>query len=376
MSFQRPISFLTARERRGFNALLFIVILLVGIYFIMPLIASDPEFEYGDFEAEIVKYQNSLKSISAPVNEKEIMPFDVNAVTFSSLLEYGIEEDIAARWIKFREAIGGYDSIEQVGKIYGINRQWYERNQDKLKITKRPQEKVVVESSRESRIFNFDPNEITREEMELLGFREETILALEQFREKEGYFGSKEDLKSLDGLSESFYEKISNYILIEKREVHPNKSRSEADTVLTASFEKPAIREEITSIDINRSNQYQWQLLKGIGPAYARWIVNYRDKLGGFSSIDQVGETFNLPDTVFRAIRPFLSESEIIRPLRINQLPADSLRMHPYINWKQASILENYRTQHGPYQSAEDLYKIRVFDTVFVSRLSPYLSFN
>ena len=48
---------------------------------------------------------------------------------------------------------------------------------------------------------------------------------------------------------------------------------------------------------------------------------------------------------------------------------------HPYIGYKNARLIENYRKQHGNYANAQDLLKIKTLDKAVVEKLMPYLSF-
>ena len=44
----------------------------------------------------------------------------------------------------------------------------------------------------------------------------------------------------------------------------------------------------------------------GIGAKLASRIIHFRGKLGGFYQIEQVGETFGLPDSSFQKIKYYL----------------------------------------------------------------------
>ena len=93
-------------------------------------------------------------------------------------------------------------------------------------------------------------------------------------------------------------------------------------------------------------------------------------------SLDQIKETYNFPDSVYLKIRPYLQLTPITDQIDINTVDVDSLRTHPYIKWKQARIIVNYRDQHGSFSSMDDFYKIRIFDSTFVKRLEPYIVFR
>lgn len=351
MNDYKPIALLTVRERRGIILLLLLVIILTGFYLFMPLLVTGHQYDYSDFEKQIDAYE--LKNSRSPdaIEPMFVNAFDINEVTVSELIKYGLKEEVALRWKKYRDVIGGFDSITQIRKIYGLDEHWYERYYEHFKIKKIKSPANNLESAISSDVvsniskINLDENLPSPQRNDL------TAYARNDYDISINVTGA--GLDSIENIDGEKIEKNSNMA---------------SDMVAFRNIESPRI-------DINTSNIFQWQMLKGIGPFYAKRIVNFRDKLGGFSEIDQVGETHDLPDSVFQTIRPYLDLSPIPRPIAINRLPADSLRLHPYIGWKQANILENYRIQHGPYESADDLFKVKVFDSVFIERIRPYLSF-
>ncbi len=131
---------------------------------------------------------------------------------------------------------------------------------------------------------------------------------------------------------------------------------------------------KLQHIDINQSDIVDWEALPGIGPYYAKIITNFREKLGGFTSIDQVGETWRLPDSIFQKIKPLLKPSQIYRKININQATTEEIKNHPYLNWKDAQIITNYRFHRGSFNSVEALYGIKVFDSTFIHKILPYVS--
>ena len=129
---------------------------------------------------------------------------------------------------------------------------------------------------------------------------------------------------------------------------------------------------KIIPIDINRSEALDWESLPGIGPYYAKKILAYRDKLGGFYKKEQVRETWKLPDSTYQKIAPFLIESSTLRTMDLNQVDIPSLASHPYLTWKDANLIVRYRQQHGRYLFIEDLFNIHAFDSTYLSRVIPY----
>jgi competence ComEA-like helix-hairpin-helix protein len=228
-------------------------------------------------------------------------------------------------------------------------------------------------------VFDFDPNTADRAALLQLGLPPKTAATLIKYRQKGGKFYRKEDLKKIYGLPEKDYQRLEPYISIAAAD-EPGPEGT-ASISFNASEERKAIPVSYSSpapikIDINQSTATDWQKLYGIGPVLSKRIVKFRDKLGGFSAVEQVAETFGLPDSTFQAIRPQLKFSPISKKIAINTASAEALQAHPYIQWSQANVMVAYRKEHGPYRRLEDLKKVIALNEDLIDRLAPYLSFE
>jgi competence ComEA-like helix-hairpin-helix protein len=97
--------------------------------------------------------------------------------------------------------------------------------------------------------------------------------------------------------------------------------------------------------------------------------------LGGFYSIDQVGETFGLPDSTFQKIKQYLTiQNQTIKKININSANVEELKTHPYIRYNLANPIVAYRSAHGSFSSIEDLKKIMIITEEVYQRISPYLT--
>ena len=225
---------------------------------------------------------------------------------------------------------------------------------------------VAIEDKRVPEVTNdrqdlveFDPNTADKELLAQLGFSPKLIQTLLNYRSKGGFFKEEEDLKKLYGLSTSLYKQLLPYVKIASRpKAHSN-------------FSTPSFK-----IDINGAGELEWQKLYGIGKVFSKRIVKFRDKLGGFYDISQIAETYGLPDSTFQKIKPQLIVSTNFSSLHINQLTEDQLAAHPYINWKQAKTLINYRFHHGAYKNVEDIKASMAFKDSTLVKVKPYLSFQ
>lgn len=129
------------------------------------------------------------------------------------------------------------------------------------------------------------------------------------------------------------------------------------------------------SIDINSADSLAWISLKGIGPGFAHRILVFREKLGGFYSVNQLKEVYGLDSTWVNENQNYLNPGKgIFRKFRLNVLDWKDFR-HPYISYQQAKIFLKYRAQHGSVKHFDQLKEITLLDINSWERLKPYLDF-
>lgn len=221
--------------------------------------------------------------------------------------------------------------------------------------------------------FYFNPNTASTEEWQRLGLREKTIKTILNYRNKGGKFYKPEDLKRIYGLREAEVERLLPYVQIEKAAVNKNEGTGFSEAV---TEKKSGITESKNFvIDINTADTTEWKKLYGIGSKLSQRIINFRTKLGGFATVDQVGETFGLPDSTFQAIKPKLMvKSSSIKQINLNNATLDELKAHPYIKYAIANAIVQYRNEHGQFKSVADLQKLGAVDELLLRKIAPYLT--
>lgn len=224
-----------------------------------------------------------------------------------------------------------------------------------------------------SELFPFDPNTATGEEWMRLGLTERQVGTILNYVSKGGRFRRAEDLKRIYGFPEEAYAVLSPHVRIppSKESLARKAFVQQADRVNGRGSQRrfPA------SVGINTADSATWESLPGIGPFLASRIVRFRSRLGGFHSIAQVGETFGLPDSVFRRIAPLLAEeSGTFSPgLDVNAATLEELKSHPYLTHRLARSIVAYRDQHGAFRKPEDLLAIETLTPELYDRLVPYV---
>lgn len=239
--------------------------------------------------------------------------------------------------------------------------------------------------------FPFDPNTIGPEEWRRLGLSARQAEAIGRFRQRGGRFRTKADVGRLYTISDAQYERLKPWILLPDSAVRaaarePSRAKPEprafapTDAAAATPAPQPApARAAPRKLEVNTADTSALIALPGIGPAFARGIVKYRELLGGYHSLDQLAEVHVLrdkPDAVARLKELLVADTLAIRRIRLNACTVEELAAHPYARWRIAKPVIAYRQQHGPFRGIDDLRALPVLDAEALRKLAPYLSFE
>jgi competence ComEA-like helix-hairpin-helix protein len=115
--------------------------------------------------------------------------------------------------------------------------------------------------------------------------------------------------------------------------------------------------------------------VRGIGPFFARVIIEHREKLGGYRTKQQVLEVYGMDSVKFAKIEVELwVDSTAVTKISINTATLKDLVHHPYINFNQAKAIVNYRKQHGRFKSISDLQEIHLVKGETYRKIAPYFT--
>lgn len=247
--------------------------------------------------------------------------------------------------------------------------QYYDRS-------KRPVQYYATESKKVER-FPFDPNTADSTQLLRLGLQPWQVRNIYKYRAKGGVYRRKEDFARLYGLTVKQYRELEPYIrissdylpastLVDKRE------SVEQEPVKRDTLRYPVKIQENEHVVLNTADTTQLKKVPGIGSYYARQIIRYGQRLGGYVNVDQLDEIDDFPK---ESKKYFVIVNAHPSRLNINRLTLPQLRRHPYINFFQAKTITDYRRLHGDIKSLNELRLDRDFPEEAIRRLEPYIEY-
>ena len=222
----------------------------------------------------------------------------------------------------------------------------------------------------------FDPN--TVDSLTLIGFglKPWKVKNFLHYREAGKVFRSAEDLGDTYGWTEEDVEMLASYVRVGKQYEKKEKKVEERE-----EWRQQAEKTEhtsnkfhtLTKVDVNTADTAMLRRIPGVGAKISEAIVRYREKLGGFYSVEQLRE--------IKMVSPELLEwmevpSPNVRKIPINEASFQALNSHPYISYEQTKALLQYIRLYGKVKDEQALLETGIFTKEDVERLKPYLVYE
>lgn len=244
-----------------------------------------------------------------------------------------------------------------------------------VKESKQPKQYIYSQGEqRKPELFPFDPNTADSTQLLRLGLQPWQVVNIYKFRKAGGVYRKPRDFARLYGLTVKQYRQLEPYIRISE-DYRPSADYYSKDEVVR---ERDTVRYPVKlqpgeHISLNSADTSQLRKVPGIGSYYARKIVAYRERLGGYCRVEQLLEIENFPEA---AVAYFtVSDHPRLQKLNLNRLSQNELKRHPYINYYQAREIVDYRRLHGRLESLQQLSLLKDFPKEAIERLEPYVEF-
>ncbi|HOG19531.1 MAG TPA: helix-hairpin-helix domain-containing protein [Salinivirgaceae bacterium] len=284
----------------------------------------------------------------------------------------------------------------------------------------------------------FNPNSDTEDQLISSGVPENIATKIVNLRSKGKRYNSPDDLRIIYGMTDSLFDEILPYIVIESKDfTKPKTIKQDKKIRLTEKFDpnktpldklleigmpeyiaktivnyvksggkfaksedlmtlytidtstylqiKPyvtieiatkEIKFEISKVELNTTTTSELSKSSGENFNVCGKIISYRNKLGGFLNQDQIDEIEDIPDSSKTNILNHIWIDPIqAKKINVNQADYKTLIQHPYVSKDFATKLIRYRNFVKEIKNSDELIKNRVATKQEIARLTEYLEF-
>ena len=162
----------------------------------------------------------------------------------------------------------------------------------------------------------------------------------------------------------------------EEREKKKIKKPNKPDFKKKEYKENIVKKKEIAAINLNKADTAGLLQIPEIGPFFAKNIINYRERLGGFIDKEQLLEVYGFDSSRLAIITPHINiyDNLELRKINVNNDDFKTILRHPYIEYEDVKKIVNYRESKGFIKDWETYLKVVDRDSINL-RLRLYLEF-
>ena len=231
-----------------------------------------------------------------------------------------------------------------------------------------------------TRIAPFDPNTIDSATLVSYGVQAWKVKNFIHYRKAGKVFRSADDMLDTYGWTEHDLQALRPYIRIGKafqKKEHVASSYEKEERSREETAKRDSLRnymankfKEHTLVDLNTADTTLLKRIPGIGSHFARSIVRYREKLGGYHQTEQLTEIHDFPR---ETLDWFTVSTPLLKKIDINKADFRQMAVHPYIGYNNTKRIKNYQRLYGNIKSINQLRSHQFFSEDELQRLLPYL---
>jgi len=216
-------------------------------------------------------------------------------------------------------------------------------------------------------LFPFDPNSADSNTFVRLGLKPFIASNILKYRNKGGWFRNKENFGKVYGISPEKLKELEPYITIQE------KTLTKTDSLY---LKRKEVKKDVI-VELNSADTSVLMQVTGIGRGYAKGIVRFRQRTGGFVNVDQLGEIYGMRPENLERIRPFCKvNSDLVQKIKVNIASVERLKGHPYLNFYQSKAIYELRRKKGKLKNISELRVLPEFNVESLAKIEPYLNFE
>lgn len=229
------------------------------------------------------------------------------------------------------------------------------------------EEKLISKKTSRYKPVKFNPNSLDINGWMKMGFSKKQADVILKYKYKIGRFSCKEDFQNIYIINDDVYKIFEPFldigpVLEEKYEIKQREN---------------TVRKPIYKVELNSADSIELVKVRGIGPVFAVRIIEYRQKLQGFSHVRQLEEIYGMDSTKVADLSDqVFIDTTLIMKININTASLSELRAHPYISYYTAKAIIDKRIQSGNITSVNQLQRVGNITIDLFNKIKPYLSVN
>lgn len=205
----------------------------------------------------------------------------------------------------------------------------------------------------------FDPNTVTYEELRAMGLEPYVARGIVKYRASGRTYAIVEDVAVVYGISDSLYALLKPHVRIAEK--YRLKPRAEHQATHHTSRRREFNN---THFDPNALSAEGFYALGCFTTRQAEALVEYRSRIGGFRSAEELRDCYLISDSLYAQMRPYitLTPPPTPEPTKVDINTADSAALVAVsgIGPRTASDLIAYRKLLGGYHSVAQLKDLAV----------------
>ncbi|MFN3968447.1 helix-hairpin-helix domain-containing protein [Flavobacterium sp.] len=219
-------------------------------------------------------------------------------------------------------------------------------------------------------IYPFNPNFINDFKGYKLGMSVAEIDRLLAYRKQNKFVNSAAEFQNVTKVSDSLLKVIAPYFKF------PDWVKNKKEYSSTYPKKEFYKAEKITVLDINEATKEDLMKVYGIGDKISDRILEQKNKLGAFASMEQMQDIWGLSPEVIENLNKFfvVKSATNIKRISINNASVKELAQFPFFRYTLAKEIVIYRSMNGDIK-IEDLTKIKGFPVDKVKIIALYLEF-
>lgn len=253
---------------------------------------------------------------------------------------YGIGPVLSRRIVRYRARLGGFDSVGQLARVYGLPPKTLEALRPRLfvnPLTRQELAQTDRPSPTPQRDYpRLEINQASAADFARLpGIGEVLSQRIVNFRNAKGGFRAVADISRVYNLPPETFQRISPYLYLAKAP--------------SSSPRSPATVPPEQQVNLNQADAAALARIPGVEAELAQRILKYRRLLGHYAFVDQLRAVYGLSSGQYERMLPYLTVGDLSRyPKKpLNQATARELAFLPGVDEYQAKRLIATREKLG-----------------------------